>query len=132
MGLSFHFDRVIPTNSFDAHRLLHLGKSLGQQDAVMEKLFAAYFSEGRHIGQIETLITIAQEAGLDPGKARTSLQGHDFADDVRRDEDEAQLFGLSGVPAFVLNRKYLISGAQPQEVFAQSLQRLLDDPAEKS
>ncbi len=127
MGLEFHMDRIVPTNSFHAHRLLHLGKSLGLQDAVSEKLFAAYFTEGRHIGQIETLKAIAAEAGLDPSRAQAVLESNEFAEAVRQDEDEAQLFGLTGVPAFVLNRKYLISGAQPTEVFSQALQKLVSE-----
>jgi predicted DsbA family dithiol-disulfide isomerase len=128
LGLDFHMDRIVPTNSFDAHRLMHLGKSLGLQDAVSEKLFAAYFTEGRHIGKKETLLAIATEAGLDPSRAKAMLDSDEFSDAVRQDEDEAQLFGLTGVPAFVLNRKYLISGAQPTEVFTEALQKLAGEP----
>lgn len=128
LGLEFHMDRIVPTNSFDAHRLMHLGKSLGLQDAVSEKLFAAYFTEGRHIGKKETLLAIATEAGLDSARAQVMLDTDEFAEAVRQDEDEAQLFGLTGVPAFVLNRKYLISGAQPTEIFTQALQKLAGEP----
>jgi predicted DsbA family dithiol-disulfide isomerase len=124
LGLEFQMDRIVPTNSFDAHRLMHLGKSLGLQDAVSEKLFAAYFTEGRHIGEKDTLLAIASEAGLDSLRTKTMLDSDEFAEAVRQDEDEAQLFGLTGVPAFVLNRKYLISGAQPTEIFTQALQKL--------
>jgi predicted DsbA family dithiol-disulfide isomerase len=128
LGLEFHMDRIVPTNSFDAHRLMHLGKSLGLQDAVSEKLFAAYFTEGRHIGKKETLLAIATEAGLDSARAQVMLDTGEFSEAVRQDEDEAQLFGLTGVPAFVLNRKYLISGAQPTEIFTQALQKLAGEP----
>jgi predicted DsbA family dithiol-disulfide isomerase len=128
LGLEFHMDRIVPTNSFDAHRLMHLGKSLGLQDAVSEKLFAAYFTEGRHIGKKETLLAIATEAGLDSARAQVMLDTDEFSEAVRQDEDEAQLFGLTGVPAFVLNRKYLISGAQPTEIFTQALQKLAGEP----
>jgi predicted DsbA family dithiol-disulfide isomerase len=128
LGLEFHMDRIVPTNSFDAHRLMHLGKSLGLQDAVSEKLFAAYFTEGRHIGKKETLLAIAAEAGLDSARAQAMLDTDEFSEAVRQDEDEAQLFGLTGVPAFVLNRKYLISGAQPTEIFTQALQKLAGEP----
>lgn len=127
LGLIFHMDRIIPTNSFHAHRLLQLGKSLGLQDAVSEKLFAAYFTEGRHIGKIDSLIALAQEAGIDAGRAKGMLESNEFADAVRQDEDEAQHFGLTGVPAFVLNRKYLISGAQPTEIFSQALEKLVSE-----
>lgn len=129
VGLDFHFDRVIPTNSFDAHRLLQLAKSVGQADAVSERLFAAYFTEGRHIGRIETLLALAQESGLDPARAQAVLSREEFGDAVRREEDEAHQFGLTGVPAFILNRRYLISGAQPTEVFAQALQKVWDEQA---
>lgn len=128
LGLEFHMDLIVPTNSFDAHRLMHLGKSLGLQDAVSEKLFAAYFTEGRHIGKKETLLAIAQEAGLDAARAKAMLDSDEFTEAVRQDENEAQLFGLTGVPAFVLNRKYLISGAQPTEIFTQALQKLAGEP----
>lgn len=129
LGLEFHMDRIVPTNSFDAHRLMHLGKSLGLQDAVSEKLFAAYFTEGRHIGKKETLLAIAADAGLDASRTQAMLDSDEFTDAVRQDEDEAQLFGLTGVPAFVLNRKYLISGAQPTEIFSQALQKMAGSPA---
>jgi predicted DsbA family dithiol-disulfide isomerase len=129
LGLTFHMDRVIPTNSFHAHRLLHLAKTLGLADQVYEKLFAAYFTEGRHIGKIENLIAIAGEAGLDSNQARSVLESTDFTEAVRQDEDEAQSFGLTGVPAFVINRKFLVSGAQPPEIFAQALQKIWDAPA---
>lgn len=128
LGLEFHMDRIVPTNSFDAHRLMHLGKSLGLQDAVSEKLFAAYFTEGRHIGKKETLLAIATDVGLDSARTQVMLDTDEFSEAVRQDEDEAQLFGLTGVPAFVLNRKYLISGAQPTEIFTQALQKLAGEP----
>lgn len=127
LGLNFDFDHLIPTNSFDAHRLLHFAKSKGRQDAVSEKLFAAYFTEGKHIGRIETLLVLAVDAGLDAKETEAVLRSDAFTEAVRADEDEAQLFGLTGVPAFVCNRKYLISGAQAEAVFTQALEKLVED-----
>jgi protein disulfide-isomerase len=128
LGLEFHSDRIIPTNSFHAHRLLQLGQSLGLQDAVSERLFSAYFSEGKHIGKIETLETIAQEAGIDAARAQAVLNSDEYADEVRKDEDLAQQLGLTGVPAFVIDRHYLISGAQSTEVFTQALHKIAGEP----
>jgi predicted DsbA family dithiol-disulfide isomerase len=127
LGLEIHSARIIPTNSFHAHRLLQLAQSLGLEDAVSEKLFRAYFSEGKHIGRIETLQAIAQEAGIDPARAEAVLTSDEFTAEVRRDEDMAQQLGLTGVPAFVIDRRYLISGAQPTEVFTEALQKIAGD-----
>jgi predicted DsbA family dithiol-disulfide isomerase len=127
VGLAYDLDHALPTNSFDAHRLTHLAASHGLQDEMEERLFAAYFGEGGHIGQHETLTRLAVEVGLDAREVTAMLAGDACGDDVRRDEAEARALGVTGVPFFVFDRRYAVVGAQPSEVFAGALQQAWDD-----
>jgi predicted DsbA family dithiol-disulfide isomerase len=120
-GLHFDLDRVRPTNSFDAHRLIHLAARHGRQGEAEEKLFAAYFVEGKHVGDHETLETIGRGLGLEESEVRQMLYSDAFAAQVRADEEEARQFGITGVPFFVFNRKFAVSGAQPVDVFLKAL-----------
>lgn len=126
-GLSFHLDQVKVGNTFDAHRLLHLAAQHGKREALGERLFAAYLSEGAALGQIDTLIGLAAEVGLDPDAARAVLESDQYADAVRGDEAEARTIGVTGVPFFVLNRKYGVSGAQSPDVLRAALQQAWDE-----
>lgn len=126
-GLQYDFDKAIVANSFDAHRLSHLAKKEGKQDAMEERLFRAYFSEGLNTADHETLVRLAVEVGLDAQVVRTMLAGTDFADDVERDIYEAQQVGARGVPFFVFNNRYALSGAQPPQLFLQVLQKVAAD-----
>ena len=121
-GLEYHLDIARPGNTFDAHRLLHLAESDGKQLDLKERLMKGYFTEGRSIGDPETLAGIAAEVGIDPGRTREVLASDEFADAVRRDEREAAELGISGVPFFVFDRRFGVSGAQPPEVMAGALQ----------
>ena len=111
-------------NSFDAHRLVQLGKIRGQADAVEEALFKAYFTEGRDISDHATLATLAREAGLDASEAEAALSGGAYADEVRRDILEARQVGVTGVPFYVFDRKYAVSGAQESGIFRQVLEQV--------
>ncbi len=122
-GLDFHLDRARSGNTFDAHRLIHYAKSVGKQDAVKERLMAGYFVEGAAIGEHETLARLAVEVGLDEAAVREVLDGDAYADDVRHDELEARELGITGVPFFVLDRAYGVSGAQPSEMMLAALQQ---------
>ena len=122
-GLAFDFDAARPGNTFDAHRLIHLGAERGAQDAVKERLLAATFVEGEPIGDREALVRLAGTVGLDADEARAVLEGDDYADAVRADEAEAAAYAISGVPFFVFDRTYGVSGAQPPEVFTEILER---------
>jgi predicted DsbA family dithiol-disulfide isomerase len=122
-GLEFHLAGGVTGNTFDAHRLVHLGRERGAQDAVIERLFRAHFTEQRSIFDEASLVTLAVEAGLDPEAARAALAGNAYADAVSAEVREARGHGISGVPYFVLDRRYAISGAQPSELFAQALAR---------
>src|SRR3984885_7848035 len=122
-GLDFHLDRARPGNTFDAHRLIHYANSVGKQDAMKERLMAAYFVEGAAIGGREVLAQLAGEVGLEDAAVRDVLAGDAHADDVRHDELEARQLGITGVPFFVLDRAYGVSGAQPSEVMLGALQQ---------
>lgn len=120
-GLDFRFDRARPGNTFDAHRLLHLAADRGLQDALKARLFAAYLTEGEAVGLPEVLQRLAVEAGLDAAEVAEVLAGDAYAEAVRADERQAASYGIRGVPFFVIDRQYGLSGAQPPEVIANVL-----------
>jgi predicted DsbA family dithiol-disulfide isomerase len=126
-GLEYHLDRTRGGNSFDAHRLIHLGAAHDLQDAVTERLMRAYFTEGEPIGDPEALVRVTAEAGLDPEEARAVLAGDHHAEAVRDDERLAYRIGINGVPFFVLGRRYGVSGAQPAELLLQALGKAYED-----
>ncbi len=122
-GLEYHLDRTRGGNTFDAHRLIQLGKEHGIQDAVKERLMRAYFTETVQIDGLETLVRLAAEAGLDADEARAVLSSDEFADAVRDDEELARRIGINGVPFFVLGRRYGVSGAQTADVLLEALDK---------
>ena len=122
-GLDFRFDRAVPANTFDAHQVIHLAAERGVQDAVKERLLTAYFSEGAAVGDRETLVRLAAEAGLDADEVRDALADQRYASAVRADEAEAGTLGISGVPFFVVDRKYGVNGAQSADALLQVLER---------
>jgi len=125
VGLTYHFDTMKPTNTFDAHRLAKFAKDHEKDAEVTEKLLFAYFTESKDIGDYETLADIAESAGLNRQEAIDTLQNqNDYANDVRIDESIAQQYEISGVPYFVINSKYAISGAQPTETFIGALHQV--------
>jgi len=126
-GLDFRFDVMRGGSTFDAHRLLHLAAERGVQDAVKERLLRATFTEGAPVADHDTLVRLVAEAGLDAGEAREVLASDRYADEVRADQQEAQRFGISGVPFFVVDRTYGVSGAQPAEVLRQVLDKAWQD-----
>jgi predicted DsbA family dithiol-disulfide isomerase len=123
-GLDFHFERAVQANTFDAHQVIHLGLERGVQDAVKERLLKAYFTEGEAIGDREVLARVAAEAGLDADEVRAALTEQRYAAAVRADESDAAALGISGVPFFVVDRKYGVNGAQPADQMLEMLQRV--------
>jgi len=121
-GLEFHLDTTKPVNTFDAHRLLHYARSVGGQDALTERLFVGYFAEGRDISDCTTLVRLGEEAGLDATKSAEILAKGEYATDVRTDEREARELGIGGVPFFVIDRRFGVSGAQSADVLLQVLE----------
>ena len=123
VGLRYNFDAAIVANSFDAHRLTHMAREQGVQDQVEERLFAAYFTEGRNIGDHAVLADLGAEAGLEQAEVHQMLAGKRFASEVRAEAREAESLGADGVPFFVFNRIFAVSGAQPSELFLEALEK---------
>jgi predicted DsbA family dithiol-disulfide isomerase len=126
-GLEYHFELTRGGNTFDAHRMIHLAATYGHQGAAQERLMRAYFIEGEAISDHGTLVRLVAELGVDPDEARAALELDRFAEDVREDEQLAGQLGIQGVPFFVLNRRYGVSGAQPPEVLLDALQQAWDE-----
>ena len=114
-GLDYDLENARIGSSFDAHRLVHLAKRDGLQDAMEERLFRAHFTEGRLCSDLETLVQLGADVGLDEADVRVALAADDYAAEVRDDEATAQALGITGVPMFVIDRAYGMSGAQPAE-----------------
>ncbi|MET1014411.1 MAG: DsbA family oxidoreductase [Paenisporosarcina sp.] len=128
VGLTFNFEEMKPTNTFDAHRLAKWAKEKGEEKAITENLLLAYFTESKNISDLETLADIAKASGLDRQEALDVLNEKTaYANDVRVDEAVAQQYGVSGVPYFIVNQKYAISGAQPLETFVGALQKVWEE-----
>jgi predicted DsbA family dithiol-disulfide isomerase len=121
VGLEYHLDIARNGNTFDAHRLIHLAAEKGLQAEATERFSAAYFTEGRPIGDRETLVELAAEVGIDRDRAEEVLRSDEFAANVRQDQRDAAQLGISAVPCFVIDRRYGISGAQPPELILQAL-----------
>lgn len=121
VGLEFNWREARFGNTFDAHRLVHLAAAHGRQGEAEERLMRAYFTEGQAVGDHDTLRTLAGELDLPADEVDSLLAGQDYADAVRADEEKARLYGITGVPFFVIDEKYGISGAQPVELFEQAL-----------
>lgn len=122
-GLTYNLDTAIPANSFNAHRLLHFAKQHGRQAEAGELLFSAYFTEGQNIDDAGTLLAIASKAGLDTAEFVKAMGEGAFAQEVVTDMQEAQDLGVRGVPFFVFNRKYAVSGAQETNAFLEVLEK---------
>ena len=123
VGLEFRLERARSGNTFDAHRLLHLAAQRGLGGEAKERLLRAYFTDGRAIGVRDELVALGVELGMDDGEVRAALAGDAHAAAVRADEREARELGVRGVPFFVIDRRYAVSGAQPVDVFAGVLER---------
>ncbi|MFD5278537.1 DsbA family protein [Pseudarthrobacter sp. NPDC058362] len=121
VGLNYRFDKVVVANSFTAHRLLHLAAAHGLQDAAKERLLSDHFEHGKDVGSREYLTELGAGLGLDPADVEELFTTDKYADEVRADFDEARTLGISGVPFFVLDRKFGLSGAQPKETFTAAL-----------
>lgn len=127
VGLTYHMDGIIPTNSLDAHRLTHFAAKFGKRAEVSELLFRAHFTESLHIGQHEVLLNLAEQAGLPREEAAAMLASDAYVADVRAEETDGSQLGIQGVPFFVVNRKYGVSGAQPSHVFTEMLARAWEE-----
>lgn len=120
-GLEFHFEQCKPSNTFDAHRVLHFAKAHGKQDALKERYFRAYLTEGISMGDRDALLRLAVEVGLDEAAVRNVLDTDAHALDVRADEEEARAIGIRGVPFFVFAGRLAVSGAESAEVLRNAM-----------
>lgn len=123
VGLDYDFDKAVVANSFDAHRLVQLAKANGKADAMEEALFNAYFTQGKNIADPATLTALASGIGLNEEEIARVITSRDYAEQVEEDIYEARQIGVSGVPYFVLNDRYAVSGAQATETFAGALDK---------
>jgi predicted DsbA family dithiol-disulfide isomerase len=122
-GLGYRVEGRDHGSTFDLHRLLHLARDRGRQDELLDLAYRANFAEERSVFDPATLVALAVEAGLDESEARAVLAGDDYTEAVRADEREAAELGASGVPFFVFDRRYGVSGGQPAELFTQALEQ---------
>jgi predicted DsbA family dithiol-disulfide isomerase len=131
-GLEFHFEKIRPGNTFDAHRLIHFAGARNRGDAARDRLFRAYFGEGSPIGDRETLIDLAGDIDLDRDEVRGALAGDAYAREVRDDEARAHELGIHGVPFFVFGGRYGVSGAQLPDVLRDVLTRSWNELGERA
>lgn len=122
-GLHYDFDKAVVANSFDAHRLIQFAKTKGLGDETEERLFKAYFTEGKDMCDAQTLLQLAKDIGLNESEAKEVINGTVFTAEVKKDIEIASQIGVRGVPFFVFNRKYAVSGAQPSATFLSVLEK---------
>lgn len=123
VGLTYNFDKAVIANSFDAHRLIQFAKTKGKGDEAEEKLFSAYFTEGKDMSNHAVLTALGEEIGLSSTDVGQLLNDDGYSEEVNADIEEAQQLGVTGVPFFVFDRKYAVAGAQAPEVFLQVLEK---------
>lgn len=126
-GLAYDFDRVQHTNTRRVHEVLHLAKERGRQLAVVERLFRAYFEEGRHLGRDDVLADLGAQAGLDRQEVLDALADGRYAPAVEADVAQARASGIQGVPFYVVDGRYGVSGAQDPELFARALEQVTSE-----
>ncbi|MDY0074740.1 MAG: DsbA family oxidoreductase [Acholeplasmataceae bacterium] len=124
VGLTYQYDRIQMTNTFDAHRLAKWANKENKEQEMTTRLMKAYFTDGLNLADHETLSHLAEEVGLSKEKAYEVLASSDYEEQVKLEQQEARQLGVQGVPFFVLNRKYGISGAQQTEYFLQALEQI--------
>jgi predicted DsbA family dithiol-disulfide isomerase len=125
VGLEYDYDHVHQTNTIKAHELIHYAKSQGRQLDMKERLLKGYFVDGRHVGRIEDLADLASEIGLDRAEVVRVLTDDTYLADVKADVAQAEAYGISGVPFFVFDEKYGVSGAQDAATFANVLEQVV-------
>lgn len=126
-NLTFDFINMKPSNSFDAHRLLHYAAQEGQMDKMAERLFYAFFTETKDLSDHATLMTLGEEVGLEGAKISAMLKSEEFSKEVRNDESLGSQLGIQGVPFYVFDQKFAVSGAQPLEMFQQALNKAWEE-----
>lgn len=123
VGLEFDFDSAVLANSFNAHRLIQMAKSKGLGDEIEEALFKAHFTDAKNIDDTDSLVEIGTSIGMEEKEVSAAMDSDAYADQVRQDQMEARNIGVQGVPFFVFNNKYAVSGAQAPEAFLQTIEK---------
>jgi predicted DsbA family dithiol-disulfide isomerase len=123
VGLDYHFDKVIPANTFHAHCLTHHAATYGRAFELSERILKAYFTDGININDHKSLALLAGEVGLDEAKSLTILESQQYEAAVHEDEKKGRLAGVQGVPYFLFNETYTVSGAQDVSVFKEALHK---------
>ena len=131
VGLAYDYDQLTTTNTWTAHELLHFAKAHGKQVELKEELLRSYFVGGGHVGDVDELVALAESIGLDGAAARAALESHEYEAAVRGDIEQAAAYGITGVPFFVFEEKYGVSGAQETATFASVLAQLADEQAKE-
>jgi len=126
-GLDFHFEKAVMANSFNAHRLLHLAKKHNLSNELEELLFKAYLTDGKNVNDLPTLTELGLQVGLEINEIEAVLNSDAYAKEVKEDILEAQSIGVQGVPFFVLDNKYAVSGAQHVETFVKTLEKVWEE-----
>ncbi len=126
-GLNYQLENTIISNSYNAHQLIQLAKTMRKGDEMEEILFDAYFCQGKNIANLPTLIELGEQVGLTEPAIVTAITTDQFGDRINRDINESQQIGVKGVPFFVFDRKYALSGAQPVEQFVNCIQQLISE-----
>lgn len=121
VGLAYNFDQAVVANSLLAHRVIQLAKSKGLDDVIEEIFFKAYFTDGKDLASVDELVLLGEQAGLDASEIRAAIDSEEMAYLVSQDIQEGVNLGVRGVPFFVFDRKYGISGAEPIQVFIDTL-----------
>jgi predicted DsbA family dithiol-disulfide isomerase len=123
IGLELNLHDTQLTNTGDAHRVIHLARTLGREAEAVKQLFKAYFTDSRHVGRRESLTAIAEEAGVPRAEVEAMLASERYKPDVRADMEAARQMGVQGVPFYVIDNRYAISGAQQPETFRRALEQ---------
>jgi predicted DsbA family dithiol-disulfide isomerase len=127
VGLDYDYEHLQHTNTVLAHEAIHFAKAHGKQLELTERLLSAYFLEGKHVGKVADLAALGAEVGLDADALATALESHEFLGAVREDQQTAAEYGINGVPFFVIDGKYGVSGAQEAATFAQVLEQVWNE-----
>ena len=127
VGLDYHLEKSVVVNSQKAHQLIQFAKSKKLGNEAEERLFKAFFTEGKNIADTETLVQLGKDFGLEESEIKANLENEKFKYEIAQDIQEAQKIGVTGVPFFVFDRKYAISGAQPTEIFLETLSKSFNE-----
>jgi predicted DsbA family dithiol-disulfide isomerase len=129
VGLKYDMQHMHMTNTVLAHQLLHFAKSKGKQVQMKERIMAAHFVEALHVGRIDVLAQLAADVGLDRAEAKQALESGEFIPAFEADVEQSRAYGISGVPFFVIDGKYGVSGAQNPDVFVNAFNQILEERA---